>query len=313
MRTWLILAVLGCLTAPGNVALAVVPGRIGSAAGALQTSPAAVSRVFMGRGMVVPPRPADFLAMNPDFDTDVDGQPDVWDADNDNDGITDLEELVLGTEPNLADSDADGMPDLWELQHGLDPVAAADADEDKDGDGRTGLQEYLDATDPEEYLLALEAGWNLIAVARLPDDPTVTGIFGGKVAGTVWCWVNGHYAAATELQPSRGYWVFAPAASNVLIPTPAGQDSDGDGYSDAEEVAMGTNPGEYALRLDLGWNLVSLARQPTDNRASAIFGSHTVGPAWAQRDGHLQPLSRLKPLQGFWVYSPAAQVLVVPP
>jgi len=46
------------------------------------------------------------------------------------------------------DSDHDGMPDWWELKHGLNPHDPADANADKDGDGYTNLEEYLNGTDP---------------------------------------------------------------------------------------------------------------------------------------------------------------------
>jgi pectate lyase len=41
------------------------------------------------------------------------------------------------------DSDADGMPDSWERRHGLNPHDPADGAGDKDGDGYTNLEEYL--------------------------------------------------------------------------------------------------------------------------------------------------------------------------
>jgi hypothetical protein len=43
----------------------------------------------------------------------------------------------------LADADSDGMPDAWERAHGLDPNDAADGPRDKDRDGYTNLEEYL--------------------------------------------------------------------------------------------------------------------------------------------------------------------------
>lgn len=46
--------------------------------------------------------------------------------DFDNDGLTDLEEYVLGTNPIDWDSDGDGMSDLWEVLNGLDPLSASD-------------------------------------------------------------------------------------------------------------------------------------------------------------------------------------------
>lgn len=48
--------------------------------------------------------------------------------------------------PPSPDTDRDGMPDAWETAHGLDPKNAADGAKDRDGDGFTNLEEYLNGT-----------------------------------------------------------------------------------------------------------------------------------------------------------------------
>jgi hypothetical protein len=35
------------------------------------------------------------------------------------------------------------MPDAWETAHGLDPKDASDGSKDRDGDGYTNVEEYL--------------------------------------------------------------------------------------------------------------------------------------------------------------------------
>ncbi|MEN8209646.1 MAG: hypothetical protein ABFR50_10395, partial [Candidatus Fermentibacteria bacterium] len=49
-----------------------------------------------------------------EIDTDNDGATDGVDADDDNDGLLDEEELVKGTNPRLKDSDSDGVNDLMD-------------------------------------------------------------------------------------------------------------------------------------------------------------------------------------------------------
>jgi hypothetical protein len=93
-------------------------------------------------------------------DTDNDYMLDAWEmehfgdlsrtgsGDEDNDGLSDLEEYLAGTDPGEADTDGDGLPDGWEVGHGFDPLSEADASQDADGDGFTNLQEYVAGTDP---------------------------------------------------------------------------------------------------------------------------------------------------------------------
>ena len=44
------------------------------------------------------------------------------------------------------------MPDHWEEGYGLDPTDASDNAMDKDGDGYTNVEEYLNGTDPSVYV-----------------------------------------------------------------------------------------------------------------------------------------------------------------
>lgn len=52
---------------------------------------------------------------------------------------------VLKSLPAPRDSDGDGMPDAWERAHGLNARIAEDGNADRNGDGWTNLEEYLDA------------------------------------------------------------------------------------------------------------------------------------------------------------------------
>jgi len=75
-------------------------------------------------------------AQNPLFaDSSGDGIPDAWlisyglnphesqrDQDPDNDGLTNLQEFLLGTDPTNPDTDGDGISDSMELSLGLDPL-----------------------------------------------------------------------------------------------------------------------------------------------------------------------------------------------
>jgi hypothetical protein len=104
-------------------------------------------------------------------DTDGDEQPDEWnegftgsllnpqlteDLDDDNDGLTDLEEITLGTDPLNPDSDGDGFNDSDD-QFPLNPTENRDSDNDglgnsadldDDNDGLTDLEEQTIGSNP---------------------------------------------------------------------------------------------------------------------------------------------------------------------
>lgn len=70
------------------------------------------------------------------------------DGDADNDGLPD------STDP---DDDNDTLPDTWELANGFNPLSAADAAQDADGDSHSNLAEYIAGTDPRNGSSALTA------------------------------------------------------------------------------------------------------------------------------------------------------------
>jgi hypothetical protein len=88
---------------------------------------------------------------------DGDGQGDVCDPDDDNDGLSDTEEGTLGTNPLLADTDGDGVSDydetLYDTIPGYDPLTDTDPlSANTDGDA------YDDGVDPIPLLVNLEDG-----------------------------------------------------------------------------------------------------------------------------------------------------------
>lgn len=108
--------------------------------------------------------PAPFVCSNPrSADSDADGLPDSWETaqfgnlgqgpngDADLDGLTNLREFQLGTNPSRADTDGDGSSDLAEVNAGTDPLDPASRpsgpppapDPDRSGEsgcGATGLE-----------------------------------------------------------------------------------------------------------------------------------------------------------------------------
>ncbi|MBW2497383.1 MAG: hypothetical protein JRF61_08945 [Deltaproteobacteria bacterium] len=81
-------------------------------------------------------------------DTDGDGIGNSVDLDDDNDGLSDAEEQLAGTDPLSLDSDGDGLLDGFEVANGLDPLLAGSPNADPDGDGLDSLEEQAAGTDP---------------------------------------------------------------------------------------------------------------------------------------------------------------------
>ncbi len=95
-----------------------------------------------------------------DADADADGLSDIVEAglgtdpnnpDSDADGLTDgVEVNTTLTDPLNADTDNDGLPDAYEVNNGLDPLAAGDALLDPDADSYSSLSEYQFGTNPND-------------------------------------------------------------------------------------------------------------------------------------------------------------------
>lgn len=63
------------------------------------------------------------------------------------------------------DTDKDGMPDAWEIKYGLDPQNPADGKADADGDGYTNVEEYLNGTNPREFIDYRNLGNNIDTIS----------------------------------------------------------------------------------------------------------------------------------------------------
>jgi len=73
--------------------------------------------------------------------------------DPDNDGLTSVDELKIGTDPMNPDTDGDGLPDGWEIRFGLNPLSDSGnngAEWDLDMDGMSNYAEYISGTDPTD-------------------------------------------------------------------------------------------------------------------------------------------------------------------
>jgi len=153
-------------------------------------------------------------------------------ADPDNDGLSNAQEGIIGTDANDADTDNDGIDDGTEVGNdgmvGIDDTDPLDADSDDDGltDGAElvgidGSPNNGDETDP------LSADSDNDGVTDGTETGLTAGVTGGVSDG------DGVVFTGTNLG------VFTPDADSTTTTDPTNPDSDNDGLTDGTEDADG--------------------------------------------------------------------------
>ncbi len=169
---------------------------------------------------------------------------DPLDSDTDEDGISDGEEVWDHfTLPTNNDTDSDLMPDGWEINNGLNPIII-DNETDSDTDGLTNIVEYQEGTHPmnndtdsDDLLDGLEI--NSVFTNPLSPDTDLDGMFDG------WEYFNGlnplYFGDRYDDYDSDGLMNLIEFKVNS---DPNSVDTDGDGYSDEDEVADFSDPSD---------------------------------------------------------------------
>lgn len=218
-----------------------------------------------------------------DPDRDKDGLPDTWeqqivsafpaqytsvgevfpDEDPDEDGLLNIQEYQLGTDPANPDSDNDQIPDGWEVQHSLNPLNDDDAALDPDIDGLTNLQEYQAETDPGDNDTdgdGLWDGWEILHgftpksalgdLSDAEDDHDGDGLSTllefherNLAAGAAWTGAGNPRAYSTAGDDLSDGWKakYGIPLATFLDPN---ADGDADGLSNSAESTHGTDPTE---------------------------------------------------------------------
>jgi hypothetical protein len=216
------------------------------------------------------------------MDLDFDAKNDVVEVDNDQDGLTDLEEAQYGTNHRRADTESDGMSDSFEIRFGLDPFVD-DSASDPDADWLTNLAEARSGLDPHRPSLPLPAGWSLVSVpweeAGLPREQAADGV-------RLFQWHDGSLrplAIDETMTSGAGYWAHAPRRMGI-------------NYTEAERSS-------HALSLKAGWNLVGVV---SERDPPSLDGALTW---WQWSDHGFRKPDTLRPFVGYWVFAEYAIVL----
>ena len=161
-------------------------------------------------------------------DTDGDGTPDVTDTDDDGDGYTDAEETAKGSDPK----DANSIPSI-----GINPIAD---------------QTVVEGNPITEIAVTTDTPNATVTVKDLPTGVTYSN---GKINGTpaVTNWGSNEetreFTVTVEAKDATGRTTTKTFKITVQrdtdrdgTPDVTDTDDDGDGYTDAEEIAKGSNP-----------------------------------------------------------------------
>ncbi len=175
-----------------------------------------------------------------DYPTDGNGSadgapPTAVTVDSDDDGLSDGDESAAGTDPNDADSDDDGLADgdepSWDLDSDGDGLIDAQ-DPDSDGDGlfdgtEAGLDCSNPATDAGAGHCIPDADSGATTTNPLDDDTDEGGVSDGIEDAD-----HDGQVDSGETDPND------PADDGL------NDDTDGDGLTDAQEGALGSDPGD---------------------------------------------------------------------
>jgi thrombospondin type 3 repeat protein len=195
--------------------------------------------IFLGLGAMV----GMVAALNP-----LNG--DDWDYDPDQDGLTNLDEFLAGSDPNNWDSDGDGLPDGWEVNNDLDPTDPMDADEDFDYFGGEEYASYTQVDPPydnyAEYFRLAGVDADTGEDIYIPTNPNHADTDGDGVLDPddswPWDFSNDGTSNSGNGGPDSGGAGSGPAVGgNGDGDGDGNPDDDGDGLTDMEEMALGTD------------------------------------------------------------------------
>jgi hypothetical protein len=244
----------------------------------------------------------DLFPLNKDewADVDTDGIGDNADPDDDNDGLSDSEEKVLGTNPNKVDTDDDTLSDGDEGKQGTNPLK-----KDTDDDGIDDALEIAGKTNPaksdsdDDGLLDKDESTH--QTNPLVSDTDGDGLLDGEEVSKKTNPLKNDTDGDGVLDKDDFFPLDASEsldADGDGIGNNKDQDDDNDGLTDDEEVGYGTSPllgdtdadevsdheeirkGTDPNKADTSW--FSFLKKKDKNTEGEIVASSTPKPDWVE-------------------------------
>ncbi|MCD6418119.1 T9SS type A sorting domain-containing protein, partial [bacterium] len=237
-------------------------------------------------------------------DSDGDGVPDLAeiaspdldpnsDADNDGDRLPDDWEIYFfGSDSirNLAntDNDEDGLTNIEEYQHGTDPH-----NYDTDGGGLSDGDEVMLESDPKDpaddnyisYTIHIEDGWNLISLPVQPYSTNWRELFPTAIAAYGYDPTVSSYFSVSEMEVGRGYWILSIGEMDVNL--------------------TGVPVLSYTISCSAGWNLVASPLFPSGFPTGSIATSPDgilMTPLYFFDGEFYSVATQLQPGEGYWAF-----------
>ncbi len=205
-----------------------------------------------------------------DQDTDGDGMDDGYEVNNeldplvddtsldyDNDGLSNIDEFLIGTMANNSDTDSDFLPDGYEVQYGLDPLTN-DANDDDDMDGISNLIEYQigsfpNNTDSDGDLMP--DGWEYTYSLNLTSDDSLDDADSDALTN-----LDEFYNLANpQDNDTDNDGLFDGEEVNSFNTSPILEDTDADQLTDYEEIIIyltnATNPDTEGDGIEDGYEI----------------------------------------------------------
>ena len=88
------------------------------------------------------------------------------------------------------------------------------------GEGTHSLLVIAEVTEKIEFTLPLKAGWNMVSLPIIPDNSSVSAIFGEIPTLSirpVVTWESPIFIQVNKIEPKKGYWVFTPSNMDIVI------------------------------------------------------------------------------------------------